>query len=139
MIDPDLTICIGGPLHDRWRAVSKCGQSFDTADLRSLPPISRDAVFVDSFLSVITYQLRSFVCYEQIQTVYVMDGYDLALASEFLARALLRESETEMIAECLPAWITQRRRKLAEHLWVASGVFQHNLAAMAELHRLKVR
>jgi uncharacterized protein (DUF342 family) len=45
-------------------------------------------------------------------------------------------NETALIAGHLPGWITKRRWKLAEHLWVARGVFQHNLAAMAELHRL---
>jgi len=48
-------------------------------------------------------------------------------------------AETSMIERRLPAFLTTNRRKLAEHLWVADRVFQHNLAAVATLHGLRSR
>jgi hypothetical protein len=53
--------------------------------------------------------------------------------------AMNRIGEVSHIASRLPRFLTANRWKLAEHLWVAGGVFQHNLAAMAELHRLPRR
>ena len=50
-----------------------------------------------------------------------------------------RIGEISQIAARLPGFLTTNRWELAAHLWVANGVFQHNLAAMATLHRLKVR
>lgn len=51
-------------------------------------------------------------------------------------RVMHRELEVHSIECRLPNWITTHRHKLARRLWVARGVFAHNLRAMAEIHRL---
>ncbi len=131
---------IGGPLHGQFRSVSSPARPYLNAakPLKSLCAIPFDlseSSLVEPSFELVTYLLQRYMLRGKQQLVYVTEGYELKRAMH----VLVNRAELSITVDRLPAWITTNRWKLAEHLWIAGRVFQHNLAAIAELHHLPSR